>query len=67
MPRKKKPTPMETIELAVTYIEDGALMTGVKLLREATDAIEAIAVKRNAELEKYMGKRKPKAPAEGGA
>lgn len=61
MPRKKKPTPFELIDLAVTYIDDGALHTGVARLREAADAIEIVAKKRDAEIDKMIGKRKPKA------
>lgn len=64
MPRKKKPTPMQTIELAITYIEDGALKTGAKLLHEAATAIDTIADKQQADLEKFMGKRTPKVPPE---
>lgn len=54
MPRPRKLTPGEKIDLANTYIGDGALHTGVKLLREAADEIEAIAKKQDASLEKMM-------------
>lgn len=63
MPRPRKPTPGEKIDLANTYISDGALHTGVKLLREAADEIEAVAKKQDAALDRLMGKR----PAKGGA
>lgn len=39
-------------------ISDGALHTGVKLLREAADEIEAIAKSRDAVLERMLGRRK---------
>jgi hypothetical protein len=57
MPRKRKPTPGEKIDLANTYIADGALHTGVKLLREAADEIEVIANKQGALLDKLAGKK----------
>lgn len=63
MPRPRKLTPGEKIDLANTYISDGALHTGVKLLREAADEIEAVALKQDAALDRLMGKR----PAKGGA
>lgn len=62
MPRPRKLTPGEKIDLANTYISDGALHTGVKLLREAADEIEAVAKKQDAALDRLMGKR----PAKGG-
>ena len=58
MPRPRKLTPGEKIDLANTYISDGALHTGVKLLREAADEIEAIAKSRDAVLERMLGRRK---------
>ena len=63
MPRPRKLTPGEKIDLANTYNSDGALPTGVKLLREAADEIEAVAKKQDAALDRLMGKR----PAKGGA
>ena len=63
MPRPRKLTPGEKIDLANTYISDGALHTGVKLLREAADEIEAGAKKQDASLDKLMGKRPAKASA----
>ncbi len=63
MPRPRKLTPGEKVDLANTYISDGALHTGVKLLREAADEIEAVAKKQDAALDRLMGKR----PAKGGA
>lgn len=63
MPRKKKPTAREKIDLALIYIDDGALHTGVGLLREAAAMIEVIAVKRDAELEKLIGAGKGKKAA----
>lgn len=63
MPRPRKQTPVEKIDLALTYIDDGALHTGVKLLREAADEIEVFAKKKDAALEKLMGKRPAKAGA----
>lgn len=41
-------------------ISDGALHTGVKLLREAADEIEAVAKKQDAALEKLFGKQPKK-------
>ena len=63
MPRPRKLTPGEKIDLANTYISDGALHTGVKLLREAADEIEVIAKKQDAALDRLMGKRPAKAGA----
>jgi hypothetical protein len=60
MPRKRKLTPGEKVDLANTYIGDGALHTGVRLLREAADEIEAMAKKQDAALEKLMGKKPAK-------
>ena len=44
-------------------ISDGALHTGVKLLREAADEFEVFAKKKDAALEKLFGKRPAKASA----
>lgn len=44
-------------------ISDGALHTGVKLLREAADEIEAVAKKQDAALDRLIGKRPAKAGA----
>lgn len=60
MSRKRKPTPFELIDIAVTYIDDGALHTGVAKLREAADAIEIVAKDRDAQLARMIGKRAPK-------
>ncbi len=60
MPRKKKPTPADKIDLAVTYLADGALHTAATLLLEASQEIEAIANKRGAMLDKLVGKVKAK-------
>lgn len=57
MPRPKKKTPMDKIELALIYIDDGALHTGAKLLIEAGQEIEAIALARDAAMEKALGAR----------
>ena len=60
MPRPRKLTPGEKIDLANTYISDGALHTGVKLLREAADEFEVFAKKKDAALEKLFGKQPKK-------
>ena len=60
MPRKKKPMPAEKIDLAVTYLADGALHMAAALLREAAAEIEAVAIKRGAMLDKLVGKVKAK-------
>jgi len=56
MPRKPKTTPRELTDLAWTYIDDGALFTGVARLREAADAIEDIAIEQRAKLRKLHRK-----------
>ena len=65
MPRPRKLTPGEKVDLANTYISDGALHTGVKLLREAADEIEVFAKKKDTELAKLTrkGTFEPKAGA----
>lgn len=57
MPRKRKPTARENIALALTFLDDGALFTAAKLLREAADQIEAAGRKFNDALEKSLGKK----------
>lgn len=57
MPRKRKPTARENIELAKTYLDDGALFTAAKLLREAADQIDVAAKKFQDALERSIGKK----------
>lgn len=66
MPRKPKPNAGDKIELAYTYARDGAFHSAARLLREAADMFEEIGNKRNAELEKLVGKERAKKP-EGGS
>lgn len=61
MPRKKKLTPGEKIDAANAYIRDGALHTGAKLLREAADEIEAIAVEFDKKIDAAIAKADQKA------
>lgn len=55
MPRPRKPTAREKIELAVTYLDDGAPFSAARCLREAADLIEAAGKKFNDALEKSIG------------
>lgn len=60
---KRKSTAREKIELAVAYLNDGALHTAATLLTEAAAEIEKFATERDAYIEKRLG-AKPKAEAE---
>lgn len=58
---KPKPTARDKIELAITYLDDGAPFSAARCLREAADIAEAAGKKFNAALEKSIGAAKPKA------
>lgn len=60
---KRKPKAGDLIELAFTYLEDGALFSAARCFREAADEIEAVGKRQNAELEK-LAIRRPKTPPE---
>jgi hypothetical protein len=62
MPRKPKANAGDKIELAYTYARDGAFHSAARLLREAADMFQATGDKRNAELEKLVGKERAKKP-----
>lgn len=57
MPRKPKPTARDKINLALTYLDDGAPGSAARLLREAADICQDAADKTAAALEKLVGKK----------
>lgn len=58
MGRKPKPTVRGQIDLALTYLDDGAPISAARCLREAADICQAAGEKANAALEKMIGTRK---------
>lgn len=57
MGRKPKPTVRGQIDLALTYLDDGAPFSAARCLREAADIAEAAGKKFNDALEKSIGKK----------
>lgn len=60
MGRKPKQTARDKIELAITYLDDGAPISAARLLREAADICQAAGEKAFAALEKTVGRKAPK-------
>lgn len=57
MGRKPKATARSLIELAGVYLDDGAMFSAARCLREAADIAEAAGKKFNDALEKSIGKK----------
>jgi hypothetical protein len=55
MPRKRKPTARELVELAIVHLDDGAPFSAARCLREAADVIETAGKRFNAQLDKAIG------------